>query len=391
MRVTLVTTSFPTLNNSTSGIFVYRLAKEIAKYTDLNVIIPAADYCGKPSDLEPFKVTQCTYAPKKWQVLAHYPGGIPACLKRNPLLYLLIPFLLSSMLFGCLKAAKTTDVWHANWSITGIIAGIAGKITGLPCITTLRGSDVNLAKQSLIHKSILYCCLRLSTRIVAVSTGIRSDIQSTFPALNKPIYVIPNGVDSLFFNINPKPHSPNTINIVCVGNLTKNKSVDTILHAASLLKTSIKFHLTIVGDGPSRSSLSDLVKTLQLEKCVTFTGAIPQEELINILSIMDIFVHASLSEGRPNVVLEAMASGMAVIVSEIDGVKDIVENEVNGLMFHTGDSVQLAELIRLLANDGTLIKRLGNNARDYLSKNKLTWEATALGYRQIYEELLQKT
>jgi glycosyltransferase involved in cell wall biosynthesis len=156
-----------------------------------------------------------------------------------------------------------------------------------------------------------------------------------------------------------------------------------------LLKPTINFHLTIVGDGPCRNSLSELVKTLHLENCVTFTGVIPQEELINIYSNMDILVHASLSEGRPNVVLEAMASGLAVIASEIDGIKEVIENGLNGLTFRTGDSAQLSDLICLLASDRALTEKLGKNARDYLYKNNLTWGAAATCYRQLYEELIQ--
>jgi len=108
------------------------------------------------------------------------------------------------------------------------------------------------------------------------------------------------------------------------------------------------------------------------------------DDIPSYLSDSDIFVLASWSEGRPMAVIEAMAAGLPVIASNIEGVNEIVQNDVTGLLFEPGDETQLAKHIANLSSDPEMRKRFGQAGRQYISDNKLLWSDTARQYEDIY-------
>jgi len=146
--------------------------------------------------------------------------------------------------------------------------------------------------------------------------------------------------------------------------------------------------LTIVGDGPQRQALKRQAESLGLKERVVFAGLAAPEAIPGLLAEANAFVLASVFEGRPNVVLEAMAAGLPVVASRIDGVTELVEDNVTGLLFEAGDLAGLAKRLRRLAEDEALRRRLGAAGRQSIVDRGLTWERTAEAYLRLFRDVL---
>ena len=102
----------------------------------------------------------------------------------------------------------------------------------------------------------------------------------------------------------------------------------------------------------------------------------------------DVFILASYSEGRPNVILESFAAGVPVIASEIDGVTELVEENITGLLFSPGNPAQLATKVKLLKESKELRGDLANRGRSLILDKELLWSKVGIRYAEVYEGVL---
>lgn len=157
------------------------------------------------------------------------------------------------------------------------------------------------------------------------------------------------------FNI-PK----DTINIIYVGRLYPEKSIDTLIKAIPhVIKEYPRMHVMLAGAGHVRPKLEKLVESLDINKHVTFLGLVSDEDKILAYNAGDIFVSPSFAELEGMTVLEAMACGKPIIVpnAEMNAAKFFVDN--NGFLFKTADHLDLAEKILKLLNDPELREEMG--------------------------------
>lgn len=390
IQVVLVTTSFPLRPGTTSAPFIQRLAEHLGDRIRLTVVTPADSNPAAVTSGARYRVRAFRYAPRRWQVLAQVPGGIPVALARRPLTRFLLPGMLASMFGTTLQMARHADLLHANWSAVGLIAGWAGRLTGTPVITTLRGSDLHRLDASGLSRLVLRLCLQLSDRVVCVSDHLAETVLRHYPWAKTRLCVIPNGVADGFLRVQPATNNPDgTLRLVCVGNLIPGKRVDTILRAVANTK-DLATQLTIVGDGPERAGLQALAAELGIGDRVSFAGRQHPDAMAELLAGVDTFILASASEGRSNALLEAMAAGLPIIGSEIPGISELIRNGDNGLLFPTGDAAALAAAIRRLADDARLRAELGTRARSTILARELTWDRCADRYIELYSELLSQ-
>ncbi len=386
----MLTTSFPLASQSVSGIFIHRLVQHLSADVETTVITPSTPTPVDTAIANRMKVRTFRYAPRRVEVLAHGPGGIPVALKNNKWLYFLIPSLLFSAFISCLRYARHADIVHANWAMNGCIAGLVGKILRVPVITTLRGEDVTRAQAHVIDRLLLKLCAVLSTRLVVVSEAMKRWIGGNMPAQQNKVILIENGIEDLFLNIrrNERQSARQEIRLLTIGSLIPRKGMDHVIKALARAANSEQLHLSIVGTGPEASSLQQLVADLTLQDKVVFTGQLKPSDIPAVLADADIFVLASHSEGRPNVILEAMASGLPVVASDIEGTNELVRHNENGLLFPDGDIEELARHLETLSKDAELRIRLGKNARNFMKDHRLSWSNTGLCYSQLYSSLL---
>ncbi len=390
VRVAVLTTSFPLTPGSASGIFVERLVSNLPRAFEVTVLTPCASEPLRPPVGKTYELLCFRYAPKRWQRLAHQPGGVPVALSKAPWLRLLVPSLLLTMFVACLRQCSRSQILHANWSVNGVVAGLAGRLCGTPVVTTLRGEDVSRAATSGVFRLILKWCLRLSSRVVCVSQAIEESVRSTFPSYASKVVFIPNGIEEGLLecsrSIRPED-PPHPLRVIVVGSLIPRKGVDVVLRAIAETRKHHTVKLQILGEGPLRGDLQDLAARLGVAKDVEFVGHVAPAEIKDHLATADVMVLASYAEGRPNVVLEAFGSGIPAVCSEIDGVRELVAEGGTGMLFSPGDSAALADKLNLLCSDRALVAKMGVEARQYIVENHLLWSDTAAAYSALYRQL----
>ena len=198
----------------------------------------------------------------------------------------------------------------------------------------------------------------------------------------KKIRTIRNGVD-LPGERQKQRVNPNDLLIAAVGRLDKQKGFATLIEAMSRLKTS-NLRCVILGDGPERARLEALVRKLELGDRVQLPGE--RGDIASRLAACDIYCLPSLWEGLPNALLEAMALGLPVVASNVDGVPEAVEDGKTGLLVAPSDPVALAKALEKLAVDPALRASLGATARASVGK-RFTVRRMIDSYQEAYSTL----
>ncbi|UCH88889.1 MAG: glycosyltransferase family 4 protein [Thermoplasmata archaeon] len=216
-----------------------------------------------------------------------------------------------------------------------------------PRICTLHGSSyksVALKHSGLytaMYRRLESYCLKRAAGIIAVDNATRKEYIERYPNLINKITVIPIGIDLKKFKIMDKRSLrahydlPADAKVVLyAGRLEREKRLDALLRAYADLskkygRASSKLHLLIVGEGRLRAELEALASDLKL-KNVHFTGAIPHDEIPEVMNCADVFVLCSAFEGSPTVVKEALACGVPVVATEVGSIPEVVEPGKSG-------------------------------------------------------------
>jgi len=387
MKIAFITPSFPLTDDSFSGVFVERLAFHIASHSEVTVITPATNQSVSLSIPAPYTIKAFRYAPLRWQLIAQQPGGIPVAFRKNRWLVILLPLFLASLFVATFRASRKADLIHANWAITGAIAGIVGKLTRTPVMTTLRGSDISRSEKSWIDRQILIYCLKSSQKIVTVCAPLMASVRQEFPWAGDKLISISNGVDDVFQNINKRHSNGDNFRIISIGSLIPRKNMSTIIRAVASLEDDLNVTLEIVGSGIEYDQLIRLGEDLDMGERLLMTKGVPARDVPALLENADVFILASHSEGRPNVLMEALAAGIPVVASNIAGVTEVIEDERNGLLFEPDSHESLATALRRLLGDTELRQNYAREGRKYIIDNDLNWPGCAKHYLDLYNEV----
>ncbi len=272
------------------------------------------------------------------------------------------------------------DVVHAHTLFfhSSLAAVAASRRARVPLVTTAHvGSMRDLpqphrALVQLYESSVGRVILRSSSKIICVS----ADVEAHMRSLGVPDFklsVVPNGVDLNLFQPSSHVYRGAPL-VVSVGRLIFNKGPAVLLAAAKLLRRDgLKFQIAFVGDGPLRSKLKREVQRAGLEGFVLFMGH--RTDIHEILQRAAIFVRPSFSEGMSLAVLEAMACGLPVIVTDVSGSRELIEDGVQGFIVQSGDAEELARRIKSILINRELGRDLGRAAREKASR--FTWDACA--------------
>ncbi|BCX15614.1 MAG: hypothetical protein KatS3mg097_506 [Candidatus Parcubacteria bacterium] len=172
----------------------------------------------------------------------------------------------------------------------------------------------------------------------------------------------------------------NEIILTTICRLHYPKDLKTLINAVNLIKDE-NIVLFIVGDGPDRNELEDLVRNLNLENKIKFLGF--RKEIKEILQDTDIFILSTRWEGLPLVILEAWATKKPVIASDVHGIRGLIKNEESGILFKFGDLEDLKKKILLLIKNENLKFKIANNGYE-LVKKKYNIFQMAQSYKEIY-------
>ena len=174
--------------------------------------------------------------------------------------------------------------------------------------------------------------------------------------------------------------------IICVGRFAPEKGHCYLIEALRLRNRKyVRWHCTFFGEGELESELRELAASHQLSDKLMFPGF--SEDVFSELLKADVFVLPSLHEGSPNALIEAMGVGMPCIASDVGGVKDLIDNEKNGIRVPPQDSVALAEALHRLLTDTDFAKELGKNARATIQQ-KFNSTESIRKLEEIYQSFL---
>ncbi len=230
-------------------------------------------------------------------------------------------------------------------------------------------------------------------RLLAVSDDIAARLVEIGANKNR-VRVVPNGVDAQF---RPRDRSVSRRDldlpgdrfiVLFVGMLAPVKGLTYLLEAARLIEEK-RFLLVLAGEGPLRSELEYAVKSGGFEEKVLFVGRRPHSEMVSWMNAANVLVLPSLSEGRPNVVIEAQACGVPVVATNVGGTSELITDEESGVLVDCGDVESLSMAIRELMSNAQRCLRLGDRGRQSVLEKGLTWSACATKVEEIYGEAMR--
>jgi len=233
----------------------------------------------------------------------------------------------------------------------GVAAVLLGKVLGRPVVITARGSDLNIIGGYRVPRRWIKWAARHAGALVAVSSGLQRRLAALGVAPDG-VRVLRNGVDLRLFRPWPCEAARRNVGfnrptLLAVGNLVPLKRHWLMVEALALLPG---VELAIVGHGPEAVALEQLARDRGVADRVRLFGQVAQDQLPEIYTAADLLLLVSTHEGWPNVLLESMACGTPVIVSNFDGVGDIVSAPEAGWILEEATPATLAAAVaRLLA------------------------------------------
>ena len=204
--------------------------------------------------------------------------------------------------------------------------------------------------------------LKRATKIFLTTEAMKQEIADRYNLSSERIVVIPNYVDT--DRLRPASGEPITRRRVCyVGRLHPRKNVDLLIKAMAQIPDS---SLLVIGEGNERSHLERLARDNGLE--TSFPGVLPHKQIPERIHGCDVFVLPSKFEGHPKALLEAMACGLAVVGTDVKGIRNLLEHEDTGLLCPpTVAGIKTA--IERLFQDDSLRTRLGNSAGAFVKNH----------------------
>ncbi len=254
-----------------------------------------------------------------------------------------------------------------------------------PKAKTIGGLRNDLYKEMAVHgKLMAWLGLHGPQYMIANSLGAyQSALQEGFNK-NKVFY-LQNVVDTNVFIPKKENKGPHKIKLLAIGRLEKQKRFDRLFNILSQIKNP-SFDLTLVGDGTLKNTLIKQSEEFSKGDCkVIFTGNVSDTSIL--YKDADIFILTSDFEGTPNVVLEAMASGLPVVVSAVGNLPSIIVNEVNGYILEPDDEQGFVRTIQKLMLDESLRIRIGNAARNFIDNN-YSLQALSEKMNTIYKAII---
>ncbi len=253
--------------------------------------------------------------------------------------------------------------------------------------------DVEEVWRKALYRLIDWTTDRLVDQFIVVDRGSVDALTRRHRISPSRVAVIPNGIEIERFDPSryergawrAKLGIPAGAALIgAVGRLTWQKGFDDLIKALAALDDP-NLHLVIAGDGPDWGDLRTLANGLDVERRVNFAGFV--EDVPGLLADLDLFVLSSRREGHPMVLLEAMATGLPVIATDVAGVGDTVVDGVDGRLVPPHDVPILAEAMRAVLGDRAAAARLGRNARKKIQQ-EYTVERMVRRTAVLYEELL---
>ncbi|MFZ4785624.1 MAG: glycosyltransferase [Flavobacteriales bacterium] len=289
-------------------------------------------------------------------VAKHYPTAPGRFKKLRELRY----FYTTSELKQCIASIQP-DIVHAHYASS--YGMIARRAAFHPFYISVWGSDVfSFPRSGQLTKSILQKNLNAADHIFSTSHVMSKETQQY---TNTAIDYTPFGVDTSRFIFSPKT-STDTIHLGTMKSLETIYGIDLVIHAIKWLSSQSvlpSFHLHIYGDGSKMSEYQALAASMDLNTFITFHGRIDPQLVPAAMQSFDILVNPSREESFGVAVVEAMASGAVPVVSNVGGLTEVVDHDINGIHVPAEDADALGRALLDLMQHPEKRQRLALAAR----------------------------
>ena len=287
------------------------------------------------------------------------------------------------------------NILHVHYAIPHASAAFSAKQIlkskniDLPFITTLHGTDITLLGKDKSYQPVIEFAINQSDAVTAVSESLKQDTYQFFN-VEKDIQVIPNFIDpSLYHDENDKNLRAQFANsedvvITHISNFRKVKRIADVVHIFYGIHQQLSAKLLMVGDGPELESAKTLVQQLGIEENVFFLGKSKRIEQITCIS--DLFLLPSEAESFGLVALEAMASGVAVVSSNVGGLPEVNIDGYTGFLKDVGDIEGMIESALEILKDKDTLAKFKSNALEHAQNFDLS-KIVPL-YEKLYFDLV---
>jgi glycosyltransferase involved in cell wall biosynthesis/protein-L-isoaspartate O-methyltransferase len=239
----------------------------------------------------------------------------------------------------------------------GVGVALAASWLGLPFLLTAHGSDLNVYARKVLLRPQVRWALSRSRGVIAVSGPLLQTVRDLTATRTPPLAHVPcAGFEPEAFGHETRAQARQALDlpaagrrVLFVGNLVPVKGADVLLEAWALRARAGALgpddRLVVIGDGPERARLGRQAAALGLASSVSFVGPVLFEQVPRWMSASDVVCLPSRSEGTPNVMVEALASGVPVVATAVGGVPEVVRPGQNGLLVPPEDAAALAEAL----------------------------------------------
>ncbi|HEV7673198.1 MAG TPA: glycosyltransferase family 4 protein [Candidatus Angelobacter sp.] len=279
------------------------------------------------------------------------------------------------------------DLLHTHGYKADLYGYVAARRSHKPIVATCHNWVGGTAVLG-IYNYLDRLALKRFNAVAAVSDAVAHRLLGAGVSARK-IETIANGIDGEPFECaQPLPalafggHKV----VGMVARLDLQKGFEYLLRAVRELRVAFRdLKVVIVGEGPDRKAIEDMIQQYGLQSNVVLAGQ--QSDMPGVYSAMDVLVLPSLNEGLPMTILEAMATSKPVIATRVGAIPSVIQQGETGLLVDPGDAEGLRDALARLLSQPNFCRRIGAAAHDWVSRN-YTSEIMALKYRHMYEEVL---
>lgn len=290
---------------------------------------------------------------------------------------------------------KSIQVVFAEYGPVGANITRGCRIAGVPLLVIFHGFDASDRQTLAAYHEGYQALFTYATKIIAVSRPMREKLISLGAPADK-ICWNPYGVDTATFRPAANQHgNDGPVKLIFIGRLTYKKAPDLLIKAFHLAQNSTpNCQLTIIGSGEMKQTCLELIRELRLADKITLLEAVPPDQVPGLLREADIYVQHSVisgsgdSEGTPNSILEASASGLPVVSTLHGGIPDVIIHGETGFLVAEKDVPEMARYLSMLVSDAALRQRLGRAGRSNIETH-FTLEKSIGVIRRLLTEAVQ--
>lgn len=369
LKVVMVSTSYPEGLTDWQGVFIRNMTGAIASHREVELNLWAP-----PGHMEESVQSSSTADDSVFLKTLSRKGGIVHLLRTKKPLGLLFTGRLLLALFRAYRRSSFADLFHVNWLQNAIPLWGTRK----PLLVTVLGTDMQLLNVPGMTKMLCAIFRSRPTLIAPNAEWMVSDLKKRFGRYAE-IRPIPFGIDNKWFQIVRKVDFSKPLKWIVVSRITRQKMGDLLRWGEKVFSGNNELHL-----------LGPMQEQIFLPAWIHYHGATHPEDLRRkwFPEAAGLVTLSRHSEGRPQVILEAMASGLPTIASNLKAHRDVIQNAKTGRLVANQEELVSAIVELSKESDNS---RLGLTAREWVSDAIGTWNKSASRYVSAYQDLVRRS